>query len=51
LPVGGVFDGVFRNLQTPIVRVGRNTSDFGERLIADIEAFLDDKPDWKYIGE
>ena len=51
LPVGGVFDGVFRNLQTPIVRVGRDASDFGDRLIADIEAFLDDKRGWKYLGE
>lgn len=51
LPVGGVFDGVFRNLQTPIVRVGRDVSDFGERLVGDIEAFLDDKPGWKYLGE
>jgi hypothetical protein len=51
LPVGGVFDGVFRDLQTPLRKIGVDAAEFGQRLVADVTAFLRGDSSWKYIGK
>jgi hypothetical protein len=51
LPVGPVSDGVFQDIHTPIQFVARDASEFGERLLADAEAFVAGALDRKYLGE
>jgi hypothetical protein len=50
LPVEGVFDGVFRDLQTPLRKIGVDAADFGRRLVADVTAFVRADSSWKHIG-
>jgi hypothetical protein len=50
LPVGAVVNGEFDNLRYPIKVVATSFVSFLERILADIEAFIQRRPGWRYIS-
>ena len=51
LPVGEVTNGVFNDIEVAICRVANTAREFGERLVGDVEAFLERRDDWRYLGQ
>ncbi len=49
LPAGAVHEGVFDGINAPVRELAADFSGFLQRLLADLTAFVEDRPGWRYM--
>ena len=49
LPVGAVNDSTFDGIQTPVKDLASDFWSFLRLLLADVSAFVDEPPNWRYL--